>query len=171
MKSLALRGLLRRVVMRLHRWTGLVIMACMLVAAVTGTWLVFRVEMDRLVNPELRTVRRGEKLLPLAATVASIERRFPNSEIQALILQDRADDSISAYLDSTDGSPLGIDRVFFDPYTGAFLGGSNTRDIVFARANVDSLIDRLHYSLWIETRSEERRVGKESRSRWSQSPY
>jgi len=29
------------------------------VAAVTRTWLVFRVEMDRLVNPELRTVTPG----------------------------------------------------------------------------------------------------------------
>jgi uncharacterized iron-regulated membrane protein len=149
MKSLALRGRLRRVVTRLHRWTGLVIMACMLVAAVTGTWLVFRVEMDRLVNPELRTVQPGTQLLPLASTVESIERRFPNTEIHTLILQDRADDSISAYLDSRDGSSRELDRVFFNPYTGAFLGGTNTRDVVFARANVDALIDRLHYSLWI----------------------
>jgi uncharacterized iron-regulated membrane protein len=150
MKSLALRGLLRRVVTRLHRWTGLVITACMLVAAVTGTWLVFRVEMDRLVNPGLRTVQPGTRLLPLASMVDSIERRFPNTEIHTLILQDRADDSISAYLDSTDGSSLEFDRVFFNPYTGAFLGGSNTREIVFARANVDTLIDRLHYSLWMK---------------------
>jgi uncharacterized iron-regulated membrane protein len=126
----------------------------MLVATVTGTWLVFRVEMDRLVNHELRVVHPGPpgtQLLPLASTVESIERRFPNAEIHTLILQDRADDSISAYLDSRDGSPLEVDRVFVNPYTGAFLGGSNTRDLVFARANVDSLIDRLHYSLWLKT--------------------
>lgn len=61
MRSLALRGGLRRWLTRLHRWAGLLIMACMLVAATTGTWLVFRVEMDRLVNPHLRVVKPGHE--------------------------------------------------------------------------------------------------------------
>lgn len=124
-------------------------MACMLVAAVTGTWLTFRVEMDRLVNPNLRTVQPGAGRVPLSSIADAIAQRFPNTSIHTFILQDRPDDSISAYLDSQSASPLPLDRVFFDPYTGAFLGGSNTRDLVFARANVDTLVDRLHYSLWI----------------------
>ena len=150
MKSLALRGQLRRVVTRLHRWAGLAVMACLLVAAVTGTWLVFRVEMDRLVNPEQRIVQAETQRLPLASIIESVERRFPRASVHTLILQDRADDSISAYLDSKDGAALEFDRVFFNPYTGAFLGGRNTQDLVFTRANVDPLIDRLHYSLWIK---------------------
>jgi len=149
MKSLAIRGMFRRAVARLHRWTGLVIMACMLIAAVTGTWLVFRVEMDRLVNPELRVVEPGGSYVTLASVVSSITNRFPNASVHTLILQHRADDSISAYLDSRDGSPLALDRVFYNPYSGAFLGGSNTRELIFKRNNVDPLIDRLHYSLWI----------------------
>ena len=150
MKSLALRGQLRRVVTRLHRWAGLAVMACLLVAAVTGTWLVFRVEMDRLVNPEQRIVQAETQRLPLASIIESVERWFPRASVHTLILQDRADDSISAYLDSKDGAALEFDRVFFNPYTGAFLGGRNTQDLVFTRANVDPLIDRLHYSLWIK---------------------
>ena len=126
-------------------------MACMLVAAVTGIWLTFRVEMDRLVNPELRTVQPRATRVALASIADTIVRRFPDTNIHAFILQDRPGDSISAYLDSKDGSPLPVDRVFYDPYTGAFLGGSNTQDLVFARANVDTLVDRLHYSLWINT--------------------
>jgi uncharacterized iron-regulated membrane protein len=51
MRSLAVHGWPRRWLTRLHRWSGLVIMACLLVAAVTGTWLVFRVELDRWFNP------------------------------------------------------------------------------------------------------------------------
>jgi uncharacterized iron-regulated membrane protein len=149
MIALALRGIVRRVVSRVHRWTGLTIMACMLVAAVTGVWLTFRVEMDRLVNAGLRTVRPEAVLLPLSTIVDAIARRFPNATIHTLVLQDRANDSISAYLDSKNGSPLAVDRVFFDPYTAAFLGASNTRDLVFKRENVDALVDRLHYSLWI----------------------
>lgn len=151
MPALVLHGLARRIVTRVHRWTGLLIMACMLVATVTGVWLTFRVEMDRLVNPELRTVRPGTTRVPLATIAADIGERFPGTSIHTFILQDRPDDSISAYLDSMNGSPLPADRVFYDPYTARFLGGSNTQDLVFARANVDTLIDRLHYSLWIST--------------------
>jgi uncharacterized iron-regulated membrane protein len=66
-KSRALHGATRRWLTRLHRWSGLVIMACMLVAAITGTWLTFRVEMDRLVNPELRVVHPGERAVSLAS--------------------------------------------------------------------------------------------------------
>jgi uncharacterized iron-regulated membrane protein/ABC-type Fe3+-hydroxamate transport system substrate-binding protein len=151
MTTLALRGVLRRVVTRVHRWTGLVIMACMLVAAVTGTWLTFRIEMDRLVNPELRTVRPGPQYVTLESVVEAIEQRFPNASVHTLTMQHRADDSISAYLDSNNGAPLELDRVFYNPYSGAFLGGSNTRELIFRRANADALIDRLHYSLWINS--------------------
>ena len=124
-------------------------MLCLFVAAVTGTWLTFRVELDRLVNPQLRVVQPGGPRVSLASVLDDIRRRFPNAAVHTLMLQVHDDDSISAYLDSEDGTPLEVDRAFFNPYTGAYLGGSNTRDLVFARANVDSLIDRLHYSLWM----------------------
>src|SRR5262245_41515391 len=102
MRSLALHGALRRWVARLHRWTGLVIMACMLVAALTGTWLVFRVELDRLVNPRLRVVQQGSSQVTLESIVDAAERRFPDSMMQALILPERPDDSIGVYLQSRD---------------------------------------------------------------------
>src|SRR6476661_10243722 len=142
MATLLLHGLVRRIVTRVHRWTGLVIMACMLVATVTGVWLTFRVELDRLVNPDLRTVQPGATAVSLTTVATAIAERFPNTSVHAFILQDRPDDSISAYLDAMDGSRLSVDRVFYDPYTAKFLGGSNTQDLVFARANVDTLIDR-----------------------------
>ena len=126
-------------------------MACLLVAAVTGTWLVFRVEMDRLVNPEQRIVQAGNAAAAAGVDHGGDERRFPRASVHTLILQDRADDSISAYLDAKDGAALEFDRVFFNPYTGAFLGGRNTHESIFTRANVDPLIDRLHYSLWLKS--------------------
>ena len=120
-RSPALRGLLRRVVTRVHRWAGLVIMLCLFVAAVTGTWLTFRVELDRLVNPQLRVVQPGGPRVSLASVLDDIRRRFPNAAVHTLMLQVHDDDSISAYLDSEDGTPLEVDRAFFNPYTGAAL--------------------------------------------------
>jgi uncharacterized iron-regulated membrane protein len=148
-RSLALHGAVRRWLTRLHRWGGLVIMACMLVAAVTGTWLTFRVEMDRLVNPELRVVQPGNRTVSLASIVDAAERRFPNSMVQALTLQERQDDSVGIYLQSRRADAGEFDQVFFNPYDGSYLGGRSTSRLVFDRAHVDPMIDRLHYSLWM----------------------
>jgi uncharacterized iron-regulated membrane protein len=150
-RSLALHGALRRSVTRVHRWTGLVIMACMLVAAVTGTWLVFRVEMDRLVNPHLRVVQPGSNRVTLASIVEAVERRFPDSMMEALILQERPADSIGVYLQARDATGSTFDQVFFNPYDGAFLGGRSTCRLVFTKEHLDPLIDRLHYSLWMNS--------------------
>jgi uncharacterized iron-regulated membrane protein len=151
MRSLALHGALRRWLTRLHRWSGLVIMACMLVAAITGTWLTFRVEMDRLVNPELRVVVPGDRAVSLASIADAAEKRFPGSMVQALILPERPDDSLGVYLQSRRADAREFDQVFFNPYDGAYLGGRSTSRLVFDRAHVDPMIDRLHYSLWMNS--------------------
>jgi uncharacterized iron-regulated membrane protein len=149
MRALALHGAIRRWLTRLHRWSGLVIMACMLVAAITGTWLTFRVEMDRLVNPELRLVQPGDRAVSLASIADAAEKRFPNSMVQALILPERPEDSIGVYLQSRRADARAFDQVFFNPYDGTYLGGRSTSGMVFDRAHVDPMIDRLHYSLWM----------------------
>jgi uncharacterized iron-regulated membrane protein len=142
---------LRRWLSRLHRWAGLLIMACMLVAAITGTWLVFRVEMDRLVNPHLRVVQPGTSRVSLASIVEAAERRFPDSVAQAFILQERPEDSVGVYLQSKNREATEFDQLFFNPYDGAFLGGRSTSRLVFTREHLDPLIDRLHYSLWMNS--------------------
>lgn len=151
MKSLALHGAARRWLTRLHRWSGLVIMACMLVAALTGTWLTFRVEMDRLVNPELRVVQPGDRTVSLASIVEAAERRFPSSIVQALTLQERPEDAVGVYLRSRQPDAVEFDQVFFNPYDGSYLGGRSTSRLVFDRAHADPMIDRLHYSLWMNS--------------------
>jgi uncharacterized iron-regulated membrane protein len=151
MRSLALHGALRRRITRLHRWAGLVIMACLLIAAVTGTWLVFRVEMDRLVNPHLRVVKPGVSLVSLESIVDAAERRFPDSSVQALILQERPDDSIGVYLESRSDEATEFDQAFFNPYDRMFLGARSTSRLVFDREHLDPMIDRLHYSLWLNS--------------------
>ena len=126
-------------------------MACMLVAATTGTWLVFRVEMDRLVNPHLRVVKPGTSRVPLVSIVAAAEQRFPGSIAQALTLPERPDDSIGVYLQSQNPDVGEFDQLFFNPYDGTFLGGRSTSRLVFTREHLDPLIDRLHYSLWMNS--------------------
>ena len=126
-------------------------MACMLVAAITGTWLTFRVEMDRLVNPELRVVQPGDHAVSLASIVDAAEKRFPNSAVQAITLQERPQDSVGVYLRSRQPGTGDFDQAFFNPYDGSYLGGRSTSRLVFDRAHTDPMIDRLHYSLWMNS--------------------
>ena len=65
MRSLALRGSLRQLLAKLHRWTGLALIAFLLIAGATGTWLAFRHELDRGINPHLRVVEPGSAQVPL----------------------------------------------------------------------------------------------------------
>jgi uncharacterized iron-regulated membrane protein len=125
-------------------------MACMLVAALTGIWLTFRVELDGVVNPHLRHVQPARSRVSLAAIVENVERQYPEALVQALILPERADDSAGVYLRSRDGERLPVDQVFVNPYTGALLGARSTTRIAFTKESLDPTIDRLHYSLLMD---------------------
>ena len=81
--------------------------------------------------------------------VDAAEQRFPNSMVQALILQERPEDSIGVYLQSRRADVREFDQVFFNPYDGTYLGGRSPSRLVFDRVHVDPMIDRLHYSLWM----------------------
>src|SRR5262245_58777613 len=107
--------------------------------------------MDRLVNPHLRVVTPGTSRVSLTAIVATAEQRFPGSIAQALTLQERPEDSIGVYLQSRDREAAEFDQLFFNPYDGAFLGGRSTSRLVFTKEHLDPLIDRLHYSLWMNS--------------------
>jgi uncharacterized iron-regulated membrane protein len=125
-------------------------MACMLIAAVTGTWLTFRVELDRLVNPHLRRVEPATARVPLAAVVQRVEQEHPGALVQALILPERADDSLGIYLRPRGAQDLAVDQVFVNPYSGTLLGGRSTTRLSFTRESLDPTIDRLHYSLLMD---------------------
>src|SRR4051812_28766584 len=89
MRRVALHGSLRRWLARLHRWSGLTIMACLLVAGATGTWPVFRVEIDRWLNPRTLIVRAGDTALSTDDLVVRVQERLPGAMISGVRFPDR----------------------------------------------------------------------------------
>jgi uncharacterized iron-regulated membrane protein len=81
MRSLALRGAPRQLLAKLHRWTGLALIVFLAIAGATGTWLAYRHELDRLINPHLRVVEPGPATLSLSEISARVERRFPDTKV------------------------------------------------------------------------------------------
>jgi uncharacterized iron-regulated membrane protein len=147
MRQLALHGSLRRWLTRLHRWSGFVIMLCLLVAGATGVWLVFRQELDRALNSRLRVVTPAATRLSEDEIVSRVEAAFPAAFVTLVQFPQRPDESVASDVTPRQsGTTLPFDRIYVNQYTGEFLGRRNTRSGV-TRGSLDSLILGLHFEL------------------------
>lgn len=147
MRVLALRGWPRQIFAKLHRWTGLALIVFLVIAGATGTWLTYRHELDRLINPHQRVVEVGQASLPLEEIYSRVEQRYPGSKATTASLPEHPDDSVAVYLRSTTDGALPFDLVFVNPYTGEILGDRNTQKVTLSTEALDSFMLRLHYSL------------------------
>src|SRR6185295_13778893 len=93
-RQLALRGSLRRWLTRLHRWSGFVIMVCLLIAGLTGIWLVFRQELDRTLNSQLRVVTPAATRLSEDEIVSRVEAAFPTVSVSLVQFPRQPDESV-----------------------------------------------------------------------------
>jgi uncharacterized iron-regulated membrane protein len=85
MRRLALHGSFRRWLTRLHRWSGLVVMLLLFIFFVTGVWLVFRQELDRALNSQLRVVQPGTTRLSEDDIVRLVEKTFPDAMVSSTL--------------------------------------------------------------------------------------
>lgn len=105
----------RLVCSKVHLWVGLALGLVLVVISLTGSALVFRTEIDRLLNPGLLRVAPAGERVPLAAVVAGVRGAAPEGEPRLLRLPQTADQPVQAWLE--DGR-----HVFVHPYSGAALG-------------------------------------------------
>ena len=157
MRRLALQGSTRRLLTRLHRWSGLTVMALLTIAGLTGGVLVFRDALDRAVNPHLRVVTPGTQRASLQAVIDRVEQRFPDARVSIVTLQSTASDPLIMYLAKKparlggSAEPLQASEVFVNPYTGGILGQRGSSRVIASREYLIPLIVRLHYSLLLGT--------------------
>lgn len=162
MSSLALTGKSRRLITKIHRWTGLAMLLFLLVAGITGSILSFRWELDRLINPDLFIVDAQAQPLPYARLIQSAEDRFQDAIVSNVILPKRPEDALIVYLKSKMdahvahvhvpgmANTLAFNQAFINPYTAEILGQRNTAKFVLAWENFIPVMMRLHYSLFLK---------------------
>ncbi len=129
--------------MRVHRWSGLTIMALLAVAGATGGVLAFRDSIERRLNPHLRVVTPAPARAALQDVIDGVETRFAGARVSTVTLPSRPDGSMIAYLS---GRP-DVSQVFINPSTGEILGQRPAGRIVFSREYLIPVLLRLHYSL------------------------
>ena len=143
----------RKVFIKLHRWTGLLLLAFLFIAGFTGAAISFRGELERIINPHLFVVEPGSKPRPYAEIITTVESRFPDAIASMLRLPKRSDDALLVSLRPKQASGMEnstrFDQVMVNPYNGKILGERNTTQFVLSRTNLLPLLSRLHSSLFL----------------------
>lgn len=121
--------LLRTVCSKLHLWVGLTLSVALVVVSLTGSALVFRHEIDGLLNPALLRVEAGAGQVPLGAILASVREAAPGSEPRLVRLPRTP--TATAEVTLVDGR-----HAFVDPHRGDVLGvrtdGEGAMNTLFA---------------------------------------
>ena len=126
----------RRLLFNLHLWTGLGAGAFLLVAALTGSVLAYRTELDAAGHPGWFRVADSPTRVTMDAVVASA--RLIHSKVEV--------DEVSLHPDPTSSILVQfIDRfqVYVDPHTGRVLG-SRDKDRSFVY-----IVEKLHRYLFV----------------------
>lgn len=104
---------MRRLIVRLHRWIGIVLFAYVAMICLTGSVLVYRPELFRYFEPQPVTVEQGPRLLSDEELLASARRAFPSEEAGEIWRGSVPNHAVEIYL-VKDGETRGH---LFDPYT------------------------------------------------------
>jgi len=147
---------LRKQLVILHRYVGLVMAGFLVIAGLTGALLVWYHELDARFNPQLLRVNppshNSQPLSPFALR-DKVEAAFPSASVNWMLLQRPSANSSARFFiaPKDDTGTLSMDEVFVDPYSGDVLGGRRWGDISQGITNVMPFIYRLHYSLALGT--------------------
>jgi uncharacterized iron-regulated membrane protein len=119
-------AMIRRYLIWQHRWTGLLMTGVLIVVGLTGSLLAFRLQIDRLLNPELHVANPPKRApLDLATLAERAEAAYPLLRAGYFsIEEDHAVMMIGPKIDPATGKPynLGFDELILDPWTGNVLG-------------------------------------------------
>ena len=126
----------------LHRWSGLVVAALVIVIGLTGSILVFRDGLDRRLNADILDVQPRGTRLDADALVAAVEKARPGAQVTSLV---PFEDPMRAW-----NVGIGRTTVYVDPYDGRITGERTRGDGGFSRRGFMPLVHGLHHDLLLE---------------------
>jgi len=143
---------MRHYLVIIHRWSGLVMAAFLIVVGLTGALLPFSDPLERLINPQLfARAPAGARPLDLATLAERAEAQEPRARVAyfGLTIPDQVSIHVVPRKDPRTGKDfqLDFDHVLLDPFTGAELGRRMEGDLTQGRINIVPFILTLHESL------------------------
>ncbi len=128
--------LTRRALVQVHLWTGVAIGLYVLVISITGAALLFRIDMQRALDPALFPQHRSGALVAPGVVLDSLERAYPAMQIAGIDAPTDRRPSYLAYV--THGQDFLT--VLLDPVDGRVLGTLPERSFI-------STLQKLHFDL------------------------
>ncbi len=149
---------IRKKLLQIHRWSGIVLATLLIIAGVTGSLLAFHHEIDALLNPGLHRTEPNTQRAALDGIAKTIEAKYPHLVVGYFLFADNPASSIHVIMNTREAAADSrLDRdsprpteVYADPYSGQLLGERNWGEIGSTRAHVMPMIYRLHMSLFLD---------------------
>ena len=127
---------MRVALFQVHRWVGLIAGVYVVVIAVTGAALVFRIDLQRALHPHLFTPAGEGTLAEPVTIMESVARQYPDHRLSGVDAPTTSRPTYLAYVTS----PAGFKTVLIDPVTAKVLGELPDRSAV-------RTLQDLHYDL------------------------
>jgi uncharacterized iron-regulated membrane protein len=144
---------IRHWLVKLHRYSGLLLSLFIVMAGLTGAALAFNDDIDAWLNPQFYHLSPGSSgsRQTIDALVAKVEHDYPHAKLGFFSMGENANAPLEAKLRPRKPSDeLAMDTVFIDPVTAAVVGERNTKAVSLAPQNLMPFLFRLHRYLLLD---------------------
>jgi uncharacterized iron-regulated membrane protein len=142
---------IRHWLVKLHRYSGLLLSLYIVMAGLTGAALAFNDDIDAWLNPQFYHLGSGCGRQPIDALAARVEQGYPHARLAFFSMGQDANAPLEAKLRPRKPSDeLAVDTVFIDPVTAAVVGERNTKAVSVAPQNLMPFLFRLHRYLLLD---------------------
>jgi uncharacterized iron-regulated membrane protein len=114
---------LRKLVLTLHLWAGLLAGAFLLILGLTGSLLVYERAIDHALNRQLVIVKPGGQPLSVGKLFLSLEKAYPGYHVTDMAFSREPDVAYQMYLNPGGGTEGFV--VMINQYTGQELGNAS----------------------------------------------
>lgn len=147
---------MRRTLVLLHRWLGLITALFLFIAGATGAIISWDHELDEWLNPQLfKTAHSSGKVLSPEELVSAVERADSRVRVSGVPLHYEQGHTAILWVD-TKVDPdtgrryqTGYNHVFVDPSTAEIMGRREWGRISLDREHLMSFLYKLHFSLHV----------------------
>lgn len=142
---------MRRIAVFLHRYVGLLLAGFLILSGLTGSVIAFADELDRWLNPGVRTVKPAANPQPPEAWVRSVEAAYPNAAVGYVMVPQSPDAAAQLFIGPRPGAlpetAPKVNQVFVDPYSAAVLGARDRGGFHLDRLHLVPFLYVFHYTL------------------------
>jgi uncharacterized iron-regulated membrane protein len=145
----------RELLLKFHRYVGLLLALFVIVNGLTGSSLSFYREIDSRLNADALTVQVNGPALSIDDLSGIVQVRYPDTKIAAFFFGGGANQAYSYFLKPTvTSAPASSLEVWIDPYSGQIRGDRWIGVVKFDRRHLMPMLHTLHNSLLLGTPGE-----------------